>query len=161
MTPQEIKNEIDAIASELGKKAYVSLHIGSGPVWNNDGALSLTAYPQGIGSDKHRISVNAHAFEDAILLLRASIGESVAKINADTIRKLAIAIMTLTADAGECSDAGLRAQGFAQSEIDQHGKAACEEATRIGSGGPFEIVRLSGANSNGGPLVEAIPQAAE
>ena len=95
MTPQEIKNEIDAIASELGKKAYVSLHIGSGPVWNNDGALSLTAYPQGIGSDKHRISVNAHAFEDAILLVRASIGESVAKINADTIRKPAIAITTL------------------------------------------------------------------
>ena len=62
-----------------------------------------------------------------------------------TIREMALSIIAITADQGECSDAALRAK-FDAADVDRYGDHACAEASSMASNGPFSIVKLSGAN---------------
>ncbi len=144
MTPHEIKTELDAIAKVAGPKSFVNLSIGTS--YNKSGEfVSAVCY---FDADmRHSIRVYANSFTGALAALRAEMDTELSKAHAATIRKMALAIMTITADVGACSDAALRGEGFSQSEIDMHGDKACEEATRIGSGGPFQIVRADIANA--------------
>jgi len=64
---------------------------------------------------------------------------------ANTIREMALAIIAITADQGECTDAALRAK-FDAADVRRHGDAACAQATEMASNGPFSIVTMSGAN---------------
>lgn len=67
---------------------------------------------------------------------------------ANLIREMALAIIDITADHGECSDAALRAK-FDAADVMRFGERACEQATEMASNGPFSIVSLSGANDIG------------
>jgi hypothetical protein len=143
MTPIEIKAAVDEIAAEFGRDAWVDVDIRNGRRYLvEDGIVAASCYPHGVGRD-HCIRATSDTFEGVFAALREKIAEDRLKIHAAIIRKMALAIITITADIGECSDAALRGNGFPQSEIDKHGESACAEATRLAAGGPFEIVRLA------------------
>ena len=151
MTPQEIRNAVDEIAKPFGPGAYVDIQINAGGSWIDRKLILASCYPYGVGKD-HCIRATGDTFEDALDELRAKIAEDQEKIDAATVRKLALKIIELTMDLGECSISALRGAGFDQWKITRFGDAACEQAGKMAAGAPFVIVT---ANSNNPPATEA------
>lgn len=107
-------------------------------------ALYASVYPNGIlgkvslrgGGDTYReLLADCEAKWAAHIDLHAS----------NVIREMALAIITITADQGECTDAALRAK-FDATDVTRYGDRACEQASATASNGPFSIVKLAGAN---------------
>lgn len=145
MTPVEIKAALAEIQAEGSKNAYISVSIAiSG---SRDGSEVMASfYPDDL-TGGHHISAKGEGFEEAIARLREKWDTAKALADKNTIRKMALAIIEITGDQGECSDAALRGAGFHQPQIDRIGSLACAEATRLAAGGPFLIVTTVGANA--------------
>lgn len=144
MTPVEIRDALVEIATECGPKGYASVSISVSP-YRGDPEVSATLYPEDIVG-RHCISVKGETFSEAIANLRSAWDDKRNLADKNTIRKMALAIIEITGDQGECSDAALRGAGFYQPQIDRMGAMACEEATRLAAGGPFQIIATTGAN---------------
>lgn len=145
MTPPEIQAALAEIRAEGSKNAYISLSISLSS--HNIGAeVSASFYPDDI-IGQHKVHAKGDSFEEAIKNLRAKWDEEKSLANRNAIRKMALAIIEITTDRGECSDAALRGAGFFQSQIDRIGPLACEEATRLAAGGPFSILATTGTNA--------------
>lgn len=145
MTPIEIRNALDALAAEIGPKAYISLDIKCGSSYPEP--ISGWLYPDGITGNGISIRVGAYDYAEALRKLEAAWVEKRALRDKGTVRKMALAIIEISTDQGECSDAALRGAGFSQREIDAMGALACAEATRLAAGGPFSIIATRGANA--------------
>lgn len=107
-------------------------------------AILTSVYPEGI-LGKGLFYVRAETYRDTLERVTAEWEERGSAYIAKTIREMALAIIGITADQGECTDAALRAQ-FDASDVTKFGERACEQATAMASNGPFSIVKLSGAN---------------
>lgn len=142
MTPVEAQRALAEIAAEAGPKSYASIVMSS----DRGKAIYITLAIGGL-LEKHRISAQADTFEEAIDLLRKGWDDAKHLADKNTIRKMALAIIEITSDQGECSDAALRGAGFHQPQIDRIGSLSCAEATRLAAGGPFSIVSTVGANA--------------
>lgn len=151
MTPQEIRNAVDEIAKPFGPEAYVDVQIKAGGHWMGNTLISAQCFPYGVGKD-HCIRATGDTFEDALDELRSKIADDQQKIDTATVRKLALKIIELTMDLGECSISALRGAGFDQWKIKRFGAAACEQAGKMAAGAPFVILT---ANSNNPPVTEA------
>lgn len=84
--------------------------------------------------------------------LRAGLSDKWAEYSerhrAEVTRKMALAIIRITADLGECTDAALRNCGeFDPGQINAYGEQACADANDIAGRGPFSIVVMGGANA--------------
>lgn len=135
MTPAEITAAIKTLCSEIGQSADVNISIGSS-------GMSAGLWPRGICTD---VSLWVHGqteFEGAIAALRAKWEEHRDLHASNTTKGMALAIIRLTAELGECTDAALRCE-FPQSDIDRYGDEATALATEMGGNGPFEIVRVA------------------
>jgi hypothetical protein len=142
MSPAEIKAALKALAADAGPKAYASVDISAETV----AVVSACLYPNGI-TNSSAVRVEATGFAEAVEKLTRA-WEARRDLNdKHTIRKMALSIIEVTTDQGECSDAALRGCGFSQRQIDAMGDAACSEATRLATGGPFSIVPTTGANA--------------
>lgn len=143
MTPMQFKTAIRDLEREVGSKADVYAHIAtkSGPV------ISGVIYPFGIGSNKGSVRSSADDFETLLANLRASWAEHKEEHAKQTIRKMALEIIRITADFGECRDAGLRTAGFLHEEIARFGSAACVDANDIAGRGPFAILESGAVNA--------------
>jgi hypothetical protein len=64
-----------------------------------------------------------------------------------TIRKMALAIIDVTEDQGECPEASLRLRDFLPRDILRYHAEACELATKMAAGGPFAVL-LDAAMAN-------------
>lgn len=144
MTPVEIKAALAAIAAEAGPKAWIDTCIN--PERNDARLVSASMYPAGI-VERHVVIGYGADFAEAIADLQEKWAEHRTKADGALVRKMALAIIEVTGDHGECSDAALRGAGFYQSQIDRIGSLACAEATRLAAGGPFSIVSTIGANA--------------
>jgi hypothetical protein len=151
MTPAEIKDRIEAFAKSIGPKAYVSISVSTGS--DTHGLVIASLWPESL-TGEHHVTVRADTFAKALDKLEAAWDDARDLADKNTIRKMALAIIEITGDQGRCSDAALRGAGFSQQQIDRLGSRACAEATRLASGGPFEIVRTAGANA---PEMESVP----
>jgi hypothetical protein len=69
------------------------------------------------------------------------------KIVAARIKSLTLAIIEITADQGQCTEAALRVAGFSQAEIEAYGTDACAMADYYGSKGPYSVVSVPVANA--------------
>lgn len=145
MTPTEIKAALAEIRDEGSQNAYISLDISISR-HRGDSGISASFYPEDI-TGKHSVRAEGESFEEVILNLRAKWDEAKNLADRNTIRKMALSIIEITTDRGECSDAALRGAGFYQGQIDRMGPLACNEATRLAAGGPFAIVASAGANA--------------
>jgi hypothetical protein len=145
MNPSEIRDALAEIRAEGSADAYISLSISiSGHSSGHE--ISASFYPDDI-IGKHKVHAKGESFEAAIKNLREKWDEAKGLADRNVVRKMALAIIEITTDHGECSDAALRGAGFYQGQVDRMGTLACEEATRLAAGGPFAIVTTTGANA--------------
>lgn len=142
MTPTEIKNEVCRLAEEIGDKAHVHVSIGG----MHGLALYAAIYPDGLGRGS-QLSVCADDWQELFDKLRAGWAERCADYRRETIRRMALEIIRITADQGVCTDAALRAGEFSADEVSRYGEEACRDANEIAGKGPFSITTVAGANN--------------
>ncbi len=139
LTPQEAREKIVAFLYEVGPKAILEVNL------QLRGRLYRGYFrPEGHVGDVYAF-VEGETYREVIDAASAKWAELADAHTADMIRRMALKIIELTADLGECTDAALRAE-FDDADITRFGALACERATEMGSKGPFSIVRLAGAN---------------
>jgi hypothetical protein len=149
MTPKEYKKAVSDLAASIGLRAviYTSLDSDYGD-FKKDCIFEAAIYPRGIGSaERCALRVAAADLDELFEKLTAGWAECSARYRAETVRKMALRIINLTAENGECTDAALRGDVFSAGDVKMFGAEACEEANRIAAKGPFSIVSIKGANA--------------
>lgn len=141
----DFRSEIKTFESSVGPRAevYISVATDIGPLFY------ATFYSRGIcqsgGSD---FRVNADDLPGIVEALKDKWAEFAERNRGAITRKMALAVIRITADLGECTDAALRNCGeFDPSQIKMYGEDACADANDIAGRGPFQIVVLGGANA--------------
>jgi hypothetical protein len=141
LTLAEARDAIRALEASVSTKCDTHASIER----NGSSLLSLSIYPKGIARGGETIWVKADTWRDLIAKGEAAWAERSDLHAANTTRDMALAIIRITADQGECTDAALRAE-FDAVDVARFGERACERATEMAANGPFSIVKLSGAN---------------
>ena len=131
-----------AIVAEIGPKAMASVYMAEGDYMH--GYMSADLRPEGT-LGKVTLTVRFADWSEIIPGLRAAWAEHRELHASNATKGMALAIIRLTAENGECTDSALRCE-FVQQEIDCYGDAAAALATEMGGNGPFEIVRLGVGN---------------
>lgn len=130
------------LAADIGPKCEI--FPGLNVFTSGANALYTSVRPDGLLGKAH-FSVEADTYSETIEKIEAEWALRSDTHAAHTIREMALAIISITADLGECTDAALRAK-FDATDVARYGERACAEATEIAGLGPFSIVTLSGAN---------------
>ncbi len=143
MMPKELHAELTAIKTMVGIKAYVSLSLDADRY--SEGIVYIAIYPFGICADQGHIHARADTFEDALVKIREEWNRHREQYCADATRKMALAIIRITHELGQCSDAALRDE-FDAAEIASLGAGACSLADTMAGKGPFRIVKAAKAN---------------
>lgn len=143
MIATELHSELAAIKRDVGPHAYVSLSItadeGERPVY-------ICIYPYGMVRNEGYVHVRCADFEEALHKIRAKWTAYKERFSKTITRKMALAIIRLTDEFGECRDAALRDE-FDPGQIASFGKEACQLANTMASKGPFAIIAMVGANA--------------
>ena len=143
MTPKEIRAAGLAFAREIGPRADIYISVNSSG-WEK--ALGAAVYPTGVGHDA-AIRVEADDWAELFDVLRAKWSECSERRHRETVRTMALEIIRLTADQGECTDAALRAGEFDAADVARYAAEAVADANAIASNGPFAIVPAAKANA--------------
>jgi hypothetical protein len=144
MTGLEYRKAVAEFASTVGPKAecYTSLN-EHGPLFHV--SLYSSGITQRVGG---YFRVNGDTWSELFKALTDKWAEYEAQHRAETIRKMALAIIRITAELGECTDAALRNCGeFDPGQVNAYGEKACADANEIAGKGPFSIVVMGGANA--------------
>jgi len=136
----EIRAQLATLKAEVGSKAEVSFTVGL----DSHSAYVYLA-PEGI-LGKRRLIEHGNSFEECFEKVTTRWRECAESCRAETVKKMALAIIRLTAELGECSDAALRAE-FDSTEVSRYGQEACELANKMAANGPFKIVATAGDNT--------------
>lgn len=146
MTPQEFRQELIAFRKSIGPEAYVSAGI-TGLDWDpgTKGTLDCTIYPNGLTRDRGSFTVYAEDWAKLLAAVKAKWETHQGEHRKQMVRKLALAIIRITADLGRCTDAALRSE-FTKDQIKEFGALAISDANKMAANGPFEIVKTRGAN---------------
>ena len=137
-----IKKTLTDFAKSIGPRAYVSTIVSSSGPEN----VALSIYPDGISRDS-ALYVQASDWDGALTAMREQWAARRDEYRRKTIRKMALEIIRITAELGECTDAALRAGEFTPEEVVQFGAEAIADANTIASNGPFAIVPAAKANA--------------
>lgn len=143
-TISEIQAGCRALAEKVGPESYVSLSI------TND-CTSASLYTKGLIRDPEDVgsfAVFAHNFTDPAAALQELEEKWRAEREARsgrTIEQMALSIIRLTAEFGECTDAALRAE-YGQ-DVTELGAEALERANSMAANGPFSIRTTQSANA--------------
>lgn len=134
MTVAEVQAELLKLPNEFPIGAHIYCRITSVDV-------TISVYPKGI-LDQERVEGTSRNdnFSEAFAELRSAWMARRERYDVEMIRNMALAIIRITADRGQCDAFALRADKFTQEDIDAYGERAVEDANRIAAGGPFSIV---------------------
>lgn len=149
MTPKEIRAELAKIRNTVGLKAYVDVTVKAADyIDDDDDDVVAVLYPFGIGSSEMGGYIRATApdFAQALKSLSEQWESRKEKHRAELIKKMALAIIRVTTENGECTDAALR-QEFDASEVSSVADDACQLADKMAGRGPFKVKRARGANA--------------
>lgn len=145
MSARDYERAIKSFQTKIGPRANVSTFIHSG----EEGPLYAAVYATGNYSKGAEFSVHAETFSELLAAVKAKWAEYEEAHRVRTIRKMALAIIRITAELGECTDAALRNCGeFDPGQIKAYGEQACADANNIAGRGPFSIVVKGGANGD-------------
>jgi hypothetical protein len=142
LTVREARKALDALRVQIGPNAEVYVSIVTAK--HRHHGLSAQLYPSGI-MGKVSLFVTGDTLRELVTACQEKWAEHVDLHATNIRREMALAIIAITADLGECTDAALRAK-FDAEDVARHGDAAVEQANAMAANGPFSIVRLSGAN---------------
>ncbi|MEZ0063995.1 hypothetical protein ABIF26_009557 [Bradyrhizobium elkanii] len=150
ISPLEYRKHIQDFLPMIGLKAEVYTSIET-QAWKKH-PYSAGLYPHGI-TNSHRgyLHVEAPTLADLWGELQAKWAEHRDRHRLEVTRKMALAVIRLTTELGECTDAALRTE-FDPAEIKSYGEDACAEANAMAGRGPFSIAMKGGAN--GAPDLE-------
>lgn len=140
---REIRDEFMALAKTFAPKCdlWVSLSMAVGAP-----ALHASIRPDGL-LGKTYLKADADTFGELRIAVLQVWADYAALHEANLVRSMALEIISLTADHGECADAALRGAGFDAQDVAFYGERACAQATEIAGLAPFSIVSLAGANA--------------
>lgn len=144
LTHAEAREAFLALAKGFGPKCDISPGINSALNARPE-ALSAYIRPNGYVLGAASFFVHADTWRDLLAKSAALLAEHTDLHASNVIREMALAIIAITADLGECTDAALRAK-FDAADVQRYGDRACEQASAMASNGPFSIVKLAGAN---------------
>lgn len=146
MTPKEYAVAIYEFQAEIGSRAHIWTRAGYGQYGSREDALAASVYTNWPGNDRV-FEVKANEFDDLLNKVKEKWQSYKAEHRARTIRSMALEIIRITAEHGECTDAALRAGTFSDAEVTELGPEACEDADKIAGGGPFKIKPIAIANA--------------
>jgi hypothetical protein len=146
-TPAELKIAFRALAAEIGPRCKLSISVAPE---HSDRLLWACCYPKGygskVGAPSETFSVYVDTWANLLSEIRAEWAKLSTNSRAQTIRDMALAIIRITADLGQCTDAALRTE-FDPSDVERYGEDAVAQANDMAELGPFEIIATSGANA--------------
>lgn len=134
----QIKAGLDALAAEIGEKAYVSISLNAG-----QNTVRGVIYPQGT-LDKVHLYAEAATFGEIVSALRLVWADHSTLHGENITREIALAIIRITFDRGECTDAALRVEFGSDAET--FGARALEKANAMADSGPFTIINTGTGN---------------
>lgn len=143
-TISEIQAGCRALAEKVGPKSYVTLSITSGSTVASLYTKGFVRDPDDMGS----FEVFAHNFTDPAAALQELEEKWLAERKARSdriVEQMALSIIRLTAEFGECTDAALRAE-YGQ-DVAELGAEALERANSMAANGPFSIRTTQSANA--------------
>jgi len=141
MTPIEIWEECRKLEAEVGPKSEVCALI-----MRHSKGVSLQVYPRGMcesSGPNGEGETWTDAFDDVRTKWAAQSGDH----ERNLIRDISLAIVRITYDNGECTDAALRAE-FAASDIAKYAERAIERANAMAEGAPFKIIETGDGNGS-------------
>lgn len=145
LTHAEAQRAFKAFAAGIHSECYCSPSISAERYSAPKGVLTLYVAPKGHLGNGGSFVVYADTWRDLLAAGEAEWATRSDQHSEHTIRTMALEIISITADQGECTDAALRAK-FDAADVIRFGEQACAQATEMGGLGPFSIVKLSGAN---------------
>lgn len=137
LTVAEIQTEAVRLKAKAGRKSDITIYINSGSVY-------VTVYPHGIAGSGTQASAIAETAREAISKAEAIYDAMASRLEAETIKKMALFIVRQTFEMGECTDAAIRSE-FSAEELERHGEEATATADKMAEGGPFSIIKLQAA----------------
>lgn len=143
LTPRDFAKAIKGFEASLGPKGSCTTYVSGSGV-----PLQCAVYPTGNYSKGSDFIIEAETFGELFEGLTKKWDEYREAHRERTIRKMALAIIRITAELGECTDAALRNCGeFDPGQIKSYGEQACNDANDIAGRGPFTIIVKGGANA--------------
>lgn len=139
MEIQKLQDGLKALVASAGSKADASLTINTKEVY-------CYFRPNGFGIDSPAILAHGETLEDALDDARRQWDEMSARVCDETTKKIALAIIRITHEQGNCTDAALRAT-FDAFEVKQYSADAVTLANTMAENGPFEVLQLQSANA--------------
>lgn len=125
----EIRAKRKAIRALFGPAAYVGCYIQELAA----SGAEASCYPLGIVNDYRKIQVSGQTSLDALTKLENRAKDAVAEYEIDTIRRMALAIISLTDRDGVVTENTLsRESKIDMDRVRQMSFAACEKATEMG-----------------------------
>lgn len=133
MTVAEVQAELAVLRKEFPKTAYINADVYGDRV-------TVRVYPKEItGADCVKGEAKSD-FAEAFADLRAKWAKRKASDDVEMIRSMALEIIRITAERGQCDAFALRADKFSQEDVDTYGERAVADANEIASNGPFSII---------------------
>ena len=145
MNATEAHKAMLTLKDAIGKNATVYIHMGVYS-YKTEKPLTVILNPSSALEDD-RISFQAADFDEAVETANIKWAEYSEKHGLRMVREMALAIIRITAEQGECTNAALRSDKFSNEDVIKFGERACIDATKIANNGPFSIVTLAGANA--------------
>lgn len=142
MTPREIQAELETIRRDVGPNAYISLSITT----HDEGPVYIGLYPYGMVKNEAYLHVRGVFFADTLNAMRDKWAEYKVRFAETVTRKMALAIIRITDEFGECTDAALREE-FDAGKVAAYSEDACKLADTMAAKGPFTIKAVAGANA--------------
>lgn len=149
MSAEDAVKAFNAFRDRVGSKADVYVSLNTCRYSAKDEPLSMALYNRGSALDKCLFTVTAATFDGLLEATLKRWAEHEDQYAIDTIKAMALDIIRITDERGQCSDADLRAGAFVDDEVVRFGEQACAKAAEMASKGPFSIVSLGGSNRVG------------
>lgn len=144
ITGFEYQEAIKVLLPTIGPRAEIYTSVC------HDGVLySASLYATGITRNSElNFTVRANTFAALLKAVQDKWAAHSGDHEKRTVRKMALAIIRITAELGACTDAALRNCGeFDAGQIARFGSQACEDANEIAGKGPFTITHAGKANA--------------
>ena len=108
----------------------------------------LPLYAQIHAGGETRVRARAEDWDELFVKLQEEWDAYASEYRASMTQKMALQIIKITDEQGECTDAALRGSWtFTDADVRQFGPEACAKADEMAGSGPFSITTIAGANA--------------
>lgn len=146
MTALEAKAAFGTLAKKVGPKAEFSVYLTLSQYRKDDKALSASLYATERWTAGALFACQADTWEELLEAAEAKWVEHCDEHRRRTILDMAVAIIRITDEFGQCSDQMLRVE-FDAGSLKRFGADACVKANEMAGRGPFTITQTAGANA--------------